>query len=153
MGHDTLGSEVIIMQEVPINFVAILLSGVAMMVVGFLWYSPMLFGKAWMKLSGLSMSDMKGAKKEMPKIYGISFVASLLTAYVLRHSAVQGAAFYNMTGVAPHLMAAFWSWLGFVMPVQLTGWLFEKKPLNLFAINTGYQLVSMLVMGVILGMF
>jgi hypothetical protein len=47
-------------------------------------------------------------------------------------------------------MASFHIWLGFVATVQFTGALFMKQSMKLFAINTGYQLVCYLVMGVIL---
>jgi len=47
-------------------------------------------------------------------------------------------------------MLGFHVWLGFVATVQLTGALFAKQSMKLFAINTGYQLVCYLVMGAIL---
>lgn len=51
------------------------------------------------------------------------------------------------------LTSAFWMWLGFVMTVQLTGTIFGDKNFKLFAIDTGYQLVALLGMGVVLGLF
>ncbi len=138
------------MPQVTINWLAILVSGVASMIVGFLWYSPILFGKPWMKLSGMNDKDFEKAKQDMTKTYGISFVASLLMAFVLTHSIAQGGAFYKLSGPIVGFQGAFWSWLGFVMRVQLTSWLYDKKPFQLFLINTGYQLASLLVMGLIL---
>lgn len=138
------------MPEVPINPVAILLAGVVNMVVGFLWYSPMMFGNVWMKLTGMTKEDTEKSKKRIPKMYLTSFIGALLMAFVLKHASVYAGSFYNMSGIQLGLMTAFWNWLGFIMPVQLTGWLFDKKPFKLFTINTGYQLVSLLTMGVIL---
>jgi hypothetical protein len=48
------------------------------------------------------------------------------------------------------IMASFHIWLGFVATVQFTGALFAKQSMKLFAINTGYQLVCYVVMGIIL---
>ena len=141
------------MSVVPINVFAILAGGVVNMVIGFLWYSPALFGKAWMKLSGISMKDMEGAKKEMPKLYGTSFVLSLVTAFVLQHASVFAGAYLGTTGVALGLMTGFFNWLGFVMPVQATNWLFAKQPFKLFVLHTGYQLAALLAMGVVLSVW
>ncbi len=66
---------------VPINYLAILLCGVASMVLGYLWYGP-LFGKPWMKMVGMTKEKMAAAKDSMPKTYGIMFVSSLFMAKV-----------------------------------------------------------------------
>ncbi len=134
------------MQQVDVNFVAVLLCGVASMVIGFLWYSKMLFGATWMKLSGISEADMKKANSNMPVMYGTMFVASLVMAYVLAHFAKYAGAATLMDGV----VAGFWAWLGFVATTMLSGSLFESKPIKLYFINTGYQLVTLVVMGAIL---
>lgn len=122
-----------------INLLAVLLAAVASMVVGFAWYSPMLFGKPWMKLMGIKSADMKSAQKKMMPMYGLSFLGALLMAFVLSQ--------FGAT-----LMTAFWAWVGFVMPVQMTDVIFGSKKWMLFAINTGYQLTSLIVMGVVLGL-
>lgn len=67
----------------PVNFSAVGVAAIASMVIGFLWYSPLLFAKPWMKYSKLDEKKLKPAQKEMPKTYGISFIASLITASVL----------------------------------------------------------------------
>lgn len=122
------------------------------MVVGFLWYGPYLFGKQWMALMGYTQKSMEAAKKEMGKTYAISFVASLLMAYVLSHVMTMSINFFHYEPVTTGLTSGFWMWLGFVAPVQLTEVLFGGKNFKLYAINTGYQLVALLAMGVVLGM-
>lgn len=138
--------------EITVNYIAVLFAGVASMVVGFLWYSPMLFGKQWMKLMGLTSEKLKAAQKEMGRTYGISFVLSLLTAYVLSHVMTMSENFFHYERLSTALTSAFWMWLGFVMPVQTTEVLFGGKKWSLFAINTGYQLAALLAMGVVLGL-
>lgn len=140
------------MPEVAINLVAILVAAIANMVIGFIWYGP-LFGRQWMDLMGLDINKIKSMKMNANKAYIISFIGALLMAYVLAHASTYAAAYYaEFPKLVAYLMTAFWSWLGFVMIVQLGSVLFENKPTKLFILNTGYQLVSLLVMGAILAM-
>jgi hypothetical protein len=136
---------------IDVNIVAILLAAIASMVVGFIYYSPFALGKPWMKLMGWS-KDIKMTNNEMAKLYGTSFVLALITAFVLSHVMTMSFAYFNETMLTTGIMTAFWMWLGFIMPVQFTDVLFSKKPSKLFAINTGYQLISLLVMGVVISM-
>jgi hypothetical protein len=133
-----------------VNLWAVLGAAAATMVIGFLWYSPFLFAKPWMLAMGYDPED-KARIAQMQKTagpkYGISFLASVLSAFVLGkiifHLAISSALYGMKVGFAV--------WLGFVMTVQLTDKLFGDRPLNLFLINTGYQLVCYLAMGAILG--
>ncbi len=52
-----------------VNLVAVLVCGVMTMVVGFLWYSPALFAKPWVKEMGYDMND-KAAMDKMKKSAG-----------------------------------------------------------------------------------
>jgi hypothetical protein len=132
-----------------LNWVAILVAAISSMVVGFLWYSPILFAKPWMREMGYDPND-KARIQEMRKsagpAYGGSFLASLLSAFTL------ALILHGLRGEDLHfgLLASFHIWLGFVATVQFTGALFMKQSMKLFAINTGYQLVCYLVMGSIL---
>src|SRR2546423_1839152 len=69
-----------------LNWIAILVAAVSTMMVGFLWYSPLLFAKAWMREMGYDANDkarMEEMKKSAGLAYGGSFVASLLSALTL----------------------------------------------------------------------
>ena len=133
-----------------VNLWAVLGSAAATMVIGFLWYSPFLFAKPWMLAMGYDPAD-KAKVAEMQKSagpkYGISFLASLLSAFVL------GKIIYNLaiSTALYGMKVGFAVWLAFVMTVQLTDKLFTNRPLKLFLINTGYQLACYLAMGAILG--
>jgi hypothetical protein len=137
------------LQMHSLNLWAILVAAISTMVVGFLWYSPLLFAKPWMKEMGYDPND-KAKTEEMKKTagpaYAWSFVASLISAFTL------ALILHGLRAEDLHfgLMVSFHVWLGFVATVQLTGALFMKQSMKLFAINTGYQLVCYLVMGVIL---
>jgi hypothetical protein len=132
------------MMNVDVNYLAVFLAGVSAMVVGSLWYSPMMFAKPWAKAAGLKMSDMQSAN--MPLAYGLMFVGALIEAYVLKHI----LAFAGAADVMSAVTGAFWVWLGFIVPLSLSGVLFEKKEWNWYFITVGYQLVTLLAMAVIL---
>jgi Protein of unknown function (DUF1761) len=133
-----------------VNLWAVLGSAVATMVIGFLWYSPMLFANPWMVAMGYDPAD-KAKIGEMQKSagpkYAISLLASILSAFILGkiiyHLAISTALYGMKVGFAV--------WLAFVMTVQLTDKLFTNRPAKLFLINTGYQLACYLAMGAILG--
>jgi Protein of unknown function (DUF1761) len=138
------------MQFLGVNLWAVLVSALATMVVGFVWYSPMLFANPWMKLMGYDPND-KAKIAEMQKSagpsYAMSLIASILSAFVLgKLIAVAGFA-TAVDGLKIGLVV----WLGFVTTVQLTNALFSHQRNKLYMINTGYQLVCYVVMGAILG--
>lgn len=122
---------------VPINYFAILLCGIAAIVIGYLWYGPLL---------GKTTKPPKGT----PKTYSVMFVSALVMAYALAHF-VWYAAPGSLT-LLISLKTATWAWLGFVATTSLSRLLLssEKKSINLLAIDTGYYLVTLLVMAAIL---
>ena len=138
------------MQILGIRVLPVVVAAVACMILGFLWYSPVLFAKPWMILMGYDPND-KAKLAEMQKnagpSYAMSLVASILSAIVLGkilEVADVRTALYGMEiGLA--------IWLGIVTTVQFTGALFSKQPFKLYLINTGYQAVCYVAMGAILG--
>jgi hypothetical protein len=134
---------------VGINFWAVLACAIVCMVLGFVWYSPILFATPWMRLMGYDPNDkakLAEMQKGAGKIYGISFIASIVSAVVL--AKVIGIS--TVETIPYGMKIGFAVWLGFVSTVQLTGALFSKQPFKLYLINTGYQLACYLAMGAIL---
>jgi hypothetical protein len=137
------------MEFMGVNLLSVLAAAIATMILGFLWYSPFLFAKPWTLAMGYDMNDkakMDEMRKGAGKLYGITFVASLISAFVL-------AKIIDVTTVDSALYGmkiGFAVWLGFVTTVQLTGTLFGRKSTKVYLIDTGYQLLCYLVMGAIL---
>ncbi|MBI2448917.1 DUF1761 domain-containing protein [Candidatus Pacearchaeota archaeon] len=132
---------------VDINYLAVLVAGIVSMVLGSLWYSPVLFGNAWMRAGGLTKEMMNETKKKgMAWRYILAFIGSLLIAYVLAHFVdyTQSASFTD------GMLTGFWTWLGFMVPVMVGSVLWEGKTWGFYIINVLYQLVSLLIMGGIL---
>lgn len=130
-----------------INYLAVLVAAVISMGMGAAWYSKALFGKQWMKLSGISQKDIDKQKGDgMAKSYAIAFLGSLVTAFVL-------AIFIEIVGaitVVGGIKVGFLVWLGFVATTTLGSILWENKPQELYALNNGYNLLSLATMGAIL---
>ena len=134
-----------------LNWLAILASAVACMVLGFLWYSPVLFARPWMALMGIDPEDketLAKMRKEAGPMYGQAFICSLVSATFL--AIVITRMLVPPENLLRGLKISFGIWLGFVAMVQYTGVLFAKKPMKVFLIDTGYQLVCYLIMGAII---
>jgi hypothetical protein len=140
------------MHLMGINLWSVLVAAVATMVLGFLWYSPLLFARPWMVLMGYDPEDkakLAEMQKGAGKMYALSFLASLVSALVL----AKIIAITTVNSALYGMKIGFAVWLGFVTTVQLTSVLFAKQPTKLYLINTGYQLVCYLAMGAILAVW
>lgn len=129
-----------------VNFLAVLVAAIAAHIVGFLWYGP-LFGKKWMQLTNLTEKDKEKSKqKGMAKVIVGSFLGTLVMAGVLAF--LVGLAGVTVTN---GLMLGFLTWLGFLATSQMGMVFWENKPWALYALQTGHYLISLLLMGAILG--
>jgi hypothetical protein len=125
-----------------LNYWAILVSALSTFLIGGIWYSPAVFGKAWMRENGFTEESLKGGN--MAKIFGLTFVLALIAAVNL--------AMYMGEESRPE-MGALWGFLagfGWVATFIGTHYLFERRSFTLFLINAGYSIVSLTLMGVIL---
>jgi len=87
------------------------------------------------------------------KAYGISFIMALIMGYVLAHVLQAWDDAYGITGWAAGMQGAFWSWLRFVITIGYQSMAWEGKKFGLFAMNMAYNLVVLLGMGAILGVW
>ncbi len=128
-----------------INWFAALAAAVAAFGLGGAWYSPAMFGTAWMRASGVSPE--RAAQANMAKVFGVSFVWAVLGA--LCFAAFLGPApqvgFATGAGFAAGL---FWVAGSFGINYQ-----FEQKPWSLLLINGGYHTAQYTVYGLILGLW
>jgi hypothetical protein len=131
------------MELVDVNWLAVIAGAVSTMVVGFVWYSNMLFAKRWLKLSGLSEADVKNG----PGVgYALTFVGSLFMSYVLAHFISYLGATDWMSG----LQVGLWVGLGFVATAFLSEFIFNKRPRDLYFITAGYQVVALAIAGAVI---
>ncbi len=130
-----------------VNYLAVLVAAILNMAIGALWYSPSLFGKSWMELAGIRAEDAEKRAAGARRAYSWTFVASLVMAYALARILWYAKIGSLGGGAAIGLLA----WLGFVATTIGANYLFEGRPCRLYKINVGYPLVSLIVMGALLG--
>lgn len=127
-----------------VNLWAVFAAAVSGFVLGGLWYSPLLFGKAWQREVGLSNEEL--ARGNMPRIFGLSFVLSLIAAFV----------FAMFLGPRPTLAlglgAGFSAGLCWVAASFGTNYLFARRSLKLFAIDGGYHTLQFGLIGLVLAL-
>lgn len=126
-----------------LNLFAILAAAVATFVIGGLWYSPALFHRPWMRANRLTDADLAGANTGT--IFGVAFLFALVMAVNL--AMFLDAPDTTMAwGAAAGGLASIWVALGIG-----TVALFERRPAAYTVINGGYWVVSLIVMGAIIG--
>jgi hypothetical protein len=126
-----------------LNWPAIIVAAVSAFILGGLWYSPLLFAKKWMKETGITEESTKNAN--MIKIFSIAFILALIASFFLAMfiGANAGAGFGALAG--------FMAGVGWVFTFMGISYLFESRTLTHFLINSVYSIVSLTVMGLIIG--
>lgn len=147
-------------------------------IVGFIWYNPKFLGKAWMEATGLTQETaQKGFN--MPLVFGLSLLFSFFLAFSLSSVVIHQMALSSMMANVPelkdtnsvtyqayhHLISTYASnyrsfrhgalhgtLLGVfgILPIIATSAMFERKSFKYIAINAGYWIVSLAIMGAII---
>jgi hypothetical protein len=127
-----------------INYLAVLVSAVVIFMLGGLWYSPALFAKKWVALQGRTMDEMSG--KAHPGMYVQVFICGFLTSLVMAPiiSHMPHIGFMHGMGLGAAI------WLGFAGATSYGTALFSLKPKALWAIDSGFNLVSFMIAAAIL---
>ncbi|WP_281336467.1 DUF1761 domain-containing protein [Flavobacterium eburneipallidum] len=153
-----------------INFIALLASAVVTLAVGFIWYHPKVFGTIWMKEAGLTPESSE--KGNMLKIFGLTYLFSLMMTIVLMGLTIHQSGALGMIGGPPMIESAkpsfaafmtdygtayrtfkhgalhgFMSGLFFAFPMVAINSLFENKSWKYIFINAGYWIVTLALMG------
>ena len=134
------------MPNVDINYLAVVVAAVVNMVVGALWYSPALFAKQWAALVGRKMEDLQ---KNAAPGYVLTALGALVQAWILVHFVRWAQADTAVDGA----IVGLWLWVGFVAVTQGVNTIFAGTRKKLWAINTGYFLVVLLINGALLAVW
>jgi hypothetical protein len=153
------------------NFYPVFVAALTTLLVGFVWYGP-LFGKAWMKETGLTEEDLK--KGSMVKIFGLTYIFSVMIGMVMQLLTIHQFGALGMIG-GPQLVDSalpsygafmadygtafrtfkhgalhgFMSGLFLAFPLIAINGLFERKSWKYILIHSGYWTVVMTIMGAI----
>lgn len=125
-----------------INWASALVAAVSSFLIGGIWYGPF-FGRAWMREFGYTEEDLK--KRPVPRTFGVSLVLAFIAAFILDMFIGKEA------DILFGMSAGFFAGLGWVATMLGILYLFEMRSLKAYFINAGYCVLSLTVMGVILG--
>jgi len=134
------------MPHVHINYLAVVVAAVAAFALGGIWYSPLLFAKLWVAAHGYSEEQAKAMQKSAGKAYGVSLVCQWLIALAI--AVLVG--YLHLERLGQGLKLSLLVWVGFALPLGLMANMFTEKRITVFYIDTGYQLVYLLIMGTII---
>ena len=126
---------------IDIDFLALAIAVVASMVLTALWYSPLIFGNAWLKTTRL---------KKMPKAHWQYYAGSLVTQAVMAFLLAVFLYHTEADSILSALQTAFFLWLGFIATATFSPVIWEKKPFRWWLIANGNLLLSVLVMATII---
>lgn len=133
------------MEPLTINYWAVVVAGLAYTILGAVWYSPALFGNAWMAGIGKSKEQVQTDFSPLNILW--AFICSCIAAYGLARVMIWSSEISIGRGVMVSLVGG----VCFVVVAMGVNDLFEKRPVQLFMINALYHLISFVAMGIILG--
>ena len=134
------------MEDVALNYFAIVAAALVPMLLGAVWYSPMLFARRWLAAIGKTEEEIRARGSAAP-YYALAAVASFVMSYALARIVRWADADDVLSGALVGSLA----WIGFVATTSGINSAFAGRPRSLWAIDAGYYLVSLLLMGAILG--
>lgn len=127
-----------------LNWLSIIIATVVYFVLGALWYSPVLFGKIWMRLRNLTEEDIGNPN---PIIYLYSFILQFIGVVSL-------ALFITALGVntaGNGALIGFGAGAGFVFTLAGATGIFTDVPMKLHFLDNGYHVVGLVLAGLVLG--
>jgi hypothetical protein len=131
-----------------VNYLAVVVAALVALVVGAVWYSPLLFGKTYLELRGIDPRSMANKRPPAGELLG-EFVRYLVIAFVLAHFVVR----LGVGDWKSAVQLGLWVWVGFQAMLPMGAVLHEQMPWMLYAIHAGDALVKTLLMTVILGVW
>lgn len=125
-----------------VNYLAVVVSAVVALVIGFVWYAPPVFGNRWMSYLGTTQAQL-GNPGPMGMATGV--VASLANAWVLAVLSL------NLKGstLTDGVLLGVLCWLGFMATITAAQISFEKRPWGLWLLNNAHNVLIQILIGAI----
>lgn len=132
------------MMWTEINLWAVLVGALLNLVVGGLWYSPVLFAKPWQRAAGISDEQLKNFNPA--KVFGLTFIFAWLICLNLAYF-LAGPTTDTVWGLTAGLLAGLgWATLIFAIIA-----LFEQRGWKYIVIHGGYITVYFGIAGALIG--
>lgn len=132
-----------------INFFAVIAATLSSMLVGSIWYTPKVFGTYWMRTAKVTPGEGKSAVGPIL----ITLLVSFVTAWVLSGAIYLSYNFYGGSFLVNALLTGLILWAGLTAARFITHDAFEGRPVGLTVLNCAHELVTILVMSLILGVW
>ena len=127
-----------------INHVAVFVSAIVFFILGWVWYD-LVFGQAWMALTGHSGT---APASSMTTLFITTFILEFVLGYVI---AIALADSSNPNPARHGVEFGIFMGLGIFGTMLGVNYVYEGRSFELWAINTGYVVVGMVIMGAIIG--
>lgn len=161
------------------TYLIVPLAALIPLILGFIWYHPKVFGKAWLRASGMIDEAKKGG---MVKIFLFTYLFSLMLAVALMPIVIHQMHIFSLLAAGPEfkdtnsehyimfnkMMASFGNeyrtfkhgafhgtiaGLFLALPILGINALFERKSFKYILIHAGYWALTMALMGGVLCAF
>jgi hypothetical protein len=128
-----------------ISWLHVLVAALAYFALGSIWYSPVLFSKAWIKALGIDINSAD-AKKGIAGMFIGSFICMFViaTGIAIMHTVLPAI---NAIG---GLKLGIFIGICFSSTTATINYLYQKKPMALYLIDCGYQVVGAAIAGAII---
>ncbi|MFZ5980292.1 MAG: DUF1761 domain-containing protein [Candidatus Zixiibacteriota bacterium] len=133
------------METTGLNYWAILVSALAYMMLGAIWYSPVLFGNSWLRGIGKTKEQVRKDFKS------INFLLAIIMSFIAAYGIARVMLWMDSTTVADGIMVSVLIGICFVFTTMSVNDIFENRPGSLTFINVLYHLMGFIVIGVIVG--
>ena len=133
-----------------INYFAVVAATLSSMIVGSIWYTPKVFGNYWMEKAGVTPS---GNAKDAVRPILITVVVSFITAWVLAGAIYISFDFYGGSFFVNALVTGIILWAGLTAARFITHDAFVGRPTGLTVLNISHELVTIVIMVIIIGVW
>lgn len=118
-----------------VNEVAVLVSAILTMAVGSIWYSPLLFGRQWMRAIGGTEEMFDTSRRTL----ALQLILALVSSFALLFVLAVFVSYAKALTVSLVMLGSLLSVLLGALVACVVIW--EQKPFSYFIINIGYAVV------------
>lgn len=133
------------MEPSGINYLAVVVAAIAYMALGALWYSPTLFGNAWMRAIGKTKEQLAADFSPM------NYLWALITSFLASYGIARIMLWTGGQGIGDAVKIAIVAGICFVLATMSVNDIFESRPKGLILINVLYHIAGFIIVGIIIG--
>jgi hypothetical protein len=133
---------------IDVNYWAVVIATISTMIVGSIWYTPRVFGNYWARVAKV---DMDGRNAVIPII--TTLIVSFISAWVLAMATQVAWTALGGSYLLVALLAGVLLWAGFTAARFITHDAFEGRPAGLTILNIAHELITIVIMAVIIGVW